>query len=52
MEADTVDRVAVDTVDKEVVHAEDGDGVVAIGVEDVAHLPKRGIIILYLRLEV
>jgi hypothetical protein len=36
-----MDRVAADTVDKPVKHMEDGDAVVAIGVEDVVHLPKQ-----------
>ena len=44
-----MDRVESDTVDKPVEHMEDEDVVVAIGVEDVAHLPKRRRILLYLR---
>ena len=44
-----MDRVAADTVDKPVEHMEDVDVVVAIGVEDVVHSPKRRRIMLYLR---
>ena len=41
--------MAADTVDSKVVHTEDEEGVVAIGVEDVVHFPKRRRTIIYLR---
>ncbi len=44
--------MAADTVDNKVIHLEDKEGVVAIGVEDMVLLPKRHRIIIYLRLAV
>ena len=49
MAADTVDRVVADTMENKVVHTEDADGVVAIGEEDVVHLPKQRRITTYPR---
>ena len=51
MAADTVDRVAEDTTDNEVVHTEDAEEVDA-GVEDVDHSPRRHTMQIYLRLAV